>query len=61
MPKPPRYKQIVDRFVEDIRSGRLKAGTRLPTHRELAAREGLGIVTVKVGHAGEVEDVTVTA
>ena len=45
MPKPPRYKQIVDRFVEDIRSGRLKAGTRLPTHRELAAREGLGIVT----------------
>jgi DNA-binding transcriptional MocR family regulator len=45
MPKPPRYKQIVDRFAEDIASGRLKPGTRLPTHRQLAAREGLGIVT----------------
>ncbi|SAK87462.1 GntR family transcriptional regulator [Caballeronia calidae] len=45
MPKPPRYKQIVDRFADDIRSGRLKPGARLPTHRELAAREGLGIVT----------------
>src|SRR6201991_209430 len=45
MPKPPRYKQIVDRLVEAIRSGRLKAGTRLPTHRELAAREGLALVT----------------
>lgn len=45
MPKPPRYKQIVDRFADDIRSGRLKPGTRLPTHRQLAAHEGLGIVT----------------
>lgn len=45
MPQAPRYKQIVDRFADDIRTGRLKPGTRLPTHRELAAREGLGIVT----------------
>ncbi|MDR5781897.1 PLP-dependent aminotransferase family protein [Caballeronia sp. LZ065] len=45
MPQPARYKQIVDRFAEDIASGRLKPGTRLPTHRELAVREGLGIVT----------------
>ncbi|MDR5837796.1 PLP-dependent aminotransferase family protein [Caballeronia sp. LZ034LL] len=45
MPQPARYKQIVDRIAEDIASGRLKPGTRLPTHRELAAREGLGIVT----------------
>ncbi|SAL30838.1 GntR family transcriptional regulator [Caballeronia cordobensis] len=45
MPQAPRYKQIVDRFADDIRAGRLKPGTRLPTHRELAAREGLGIVT----------------
>ena len=45
MPRPPRYKQLVDRFAEDIRSGRLKPGTRLPTHRQLAAREGLGLVT----------------
>ncbi|MDR5822953.1 PLP-dependent aminotransferase family protein [Caballeronia sp. LZ043] len=45
MPQPARYKQIVDRIAEDIASGQLKPGTRLPTHRELAAREGLGIVT----------------
>ncbi|SAL45414.1 GntR family transcriptional regulator [Caballeronia peredens] len=45
MPKPPRYKQIVDRFAEEIQSGRLAPGTRLPTHRQLAAREGLGLVT----------------
>jgi DNA-binding transcriptional MocR family regulator len=45
MPQPPRYKQIVDRIADDIRTGRLKPGTRLPTHRELAAREGLGLVT----------------
>jgi DNA-binding transcriptional MocR family regulator len=45
MPQPPRYKQIVDRFADDIRTGRLKPGTQLPTHRELAAREGLGLVT----------------
>lgn len=40
-----RYKQIVDTFAADIHEGRLKPGTRLPTHRELAAREGLALVT----------------
>lgn len=40
-----RYKILVDRFAEDIRSGRLAPGTRLPTHRQLAAREGLALVT----------------
>ncbi|SAK44628.1 aminotransferase-like domain-containing protein [Caballeronia ptereochthonis] len=45
MPKPPRYKHLVDRFADDIRSGRLKPGARLPTHRQLAASEGLGLVT----------------
>ncbi|RQS30918.1 PLP-dependent aminotransferase family protein [Burkholderia sp. Bp8992] len=44
MPEP-RYKQLVDRFAADIRSGRLRPGTRLPTHRDLAAREGLALVT----------------
>jgi DNA-binding transcriptional MocR family regulator len=39
------YKQLVDRFAADIRAGRLRPGTRLPTHRELAAREGLALVT----------------
>ena len=40
-----RYKVVVDRLVEDIRTGRLAAGTRLPTHRELARREGIALAT----------------
>jgi DNA-binding transcriptional MocR family regulator len=44
MPQP-RYKQLVDRLADDIRAGRLRPGTRLPTHRDLAAREGLALVT----------------
>jgi DNA-binding transcriptional MocR family regulator len=44
MPQP-RYKQLVDQFAADIRAGSLRPGTRLPTHRELAAREGLALVT----------------
>src|ERR1700754_532716 len=40
-----RYKQLVDQFAADIRSGRLRPGTRLPTHRDLAAGEGLALVT----------------
>lgn len=40
-----RYKQVVDRIAEEIRSGRLPAGARLPTHRQLAATEGLSLVT----------------
>ena len=44
MPQP-RYKQLVDRLAADIRAGRLRPGTRLPTHRDLAAREGLALVT----------------
>jgi DNA-binding transcriptional MocR family regulator len=40
-----RYKVVVDAFASDIRAGRLPPGTRLPTHRELAAREGIALVT----------------
>jgi len=40
-----RYKSLVDRFAADIRSGTLLPGTRLPTHRQLAATEGLALVT----------------
>ncbi|RDK03828.1 PLP-dependent aminotransferase family protein [Paraburkholderia lacunae] len=40
-----RYKLLVDAFAADIRSGRLSPGTRLPTHRQLAAKEGLALVT----------------
>jgi DNA-binding transcriptional MocR family regulator len=41
----PRYRTLVAAFAADIRTGRLTAGTRLPTHRELAAREGIALVT----------------
>ncbi|MEK8052714.1 PLP-dependent aminotransferase family protein [Ideonella sp. DXS22W] len=40
-----RYKQLVDRYAAEIRDGRLAPGTRLPTHRQLAASEGLALVT----------------
>lgn len=40
-----RYKALVDAFAADIRSGRLPPGTRLPTHRQLAAEQGLALVT----------------
>ena len=40
-----RYKALVDALAGDIRSGRLLPGTRLPTHRQLASREGLALVT----------------
>ena len=42
---PARYKQLVDALAVDIRSGRLPPGTRLPTHRTLAAQHGLALVT----------------
>ena len=41
----PRYKVVVDALASDIRAGRLPPGTRLPTHRQLAAREGIALVT----------------
>lgn len=41
----PRYKLLVDTLTTDIRSGRLPAGTRLPTHRALAARHEMAVVT----------------
>ncbi|MEO3726094.1 PLP-dependent aminotransferase family protein [Pseudomonas syringae] len=40
-----RYKTLVDTYAADIRAGRLLPGTRLPTHRQLAASEGLALVT----------------
>jgi len=35
----------VDRLAADIRAGLLSPGERLPTHRGLAALEGIGVVT----------------
>jgi DNA-binding transcriptional MocR family regulator len=40
-----RYKRLVDRFATEIRSGQLPPGTRLPTHRQLAATEKVALVT----------------
>ncbi|BBZ78268.1 GntR family transcriptional regulator [Mycolicibacterium anyangense] len=40
-----RYKPILDALAADIRSGRLSAGTQLPTHRDLAASAGIAVVT----------------
>ncbi|GLP73719.1 GntR family transcriptional regulator [Mycobacterium antarcticum] len=40
-----RYKAVVDALASDVRAGRLPPGARLPTHRQLAAREGLALVT----------------
>ncbi|WP_329045293.1 PLP-dependent aminotransferase family protein [Amycolatopsis sp. NBC_01488] len=41
----PKYKGVVDAFTAKIRGGRWPAGTRLPTHRRLAADEGIAVVT----------------
>lgn len=40
-----RYKTIVDRYATLIRSGQLAAGTRLSTHRRLAAAERISLAT----------------
>jgi len=40
-----RYKRIVDSLASDIRAGQVTAGTRLPTHRHLAANENIALVT----------------
>ena len=40
-----RYKRLVDAFATDIRAGDLPPGWRLPTHRQLAVKEGIALVT----------------
>ncbi|MES0826538.1 PLP-dependent aminotransferase family protein [Ruegeria sp. SCP11] len=40
-----KYKDVAADLVRDIRSGTLKPGDRLPTHRELAHRHGLSLGT----------------
>ncbi|HDZ0423213.1 PLP-dependent aminotransferase family protein [Klebsiella pneumoniae] len=40
-----RYKAVVDRYAQAIRSGQLPAGSRLPTHRTLAAWERISLAT----------------
>ena len=40
-----RYKTIVDSYAQAIHRGQLVAGTRLPTHRTLAAAERISLAT----------------
>ena len=42
---PARYKTVVDAYAAQIRSGELRPGTRLPTHRQLAGDHGMALVT----------------
>jgi DNA-binding transcriptional MocR family regulator len=42
----PRYRAIALALASDIGAGRMKPGTRLPTHRELADRLGVTVGTV---------------
>src|SRR6266478_5622866 len=47
----PRYKAIAEALAADIRDGKLKAGDRLPTHRDLAYRLGVTVGTVTRAYA----------
>lgn len=47
----PLYLALADRIAEDVAAGRLGAGERLPTHRQLAAMLGVDLTTVTRGYA----------
>lgn len=47
----PRYLEIADSIANDIKSGLLAAGDRLPPQRQLAAQVGLDFTTVSRGYA----------
>src|ERR1700737_2327980 len=49
--KGPRYRAIAETLAEDVRNGRLAAGTRLPTHRDLAWKLRVTIGTVSRAYA----------
>lgn len=40
-----RYKTLVDKLADLIRSGEIPSGTRLPTHRNLSAQEHISLAT----------------
>lgn len=39
--------RVAEQVREDIRSGRLKPGTKLPTHREMAVKHEIAVATVQ--------------
>src|SRR6476619_6406219 len=43
----PRYRQIADPLADDILSGRLETGQRLPSERTIAQRHGLSRMTAR--------------
>jgi DNA-binding transcriptional MocR family regulator len=47
----PRYRAIADAIAADLARGRLRPGTRLPTHRDLADSLGVTVGTVTRGYA----------
>jgi DNA-binding transcriptional MocR family regulator len=47
----PLYVAIADALARDLEAGRLKPGQRLPTHRSLARRLGVNVMTVTRGYA----------
>src|SRR5471032_2971314 len=47
----PRYRAIAEALAADIRDGVLAAGTRLPTHRDLAWRLHVTVGTVSRAYA----------
>jgi DNA-binding transcriptional MocR family regulator len=47
----PRYRAIADAIAEDVATGRLAAGARLPTHRDLAYALGVTVGTVTRAYA----------
>jgi DNA-binding transcriptional MocR family regulator len=49
--KGPRYRAIADALALDVHDGRLAAGTRLPTHRDLAWKLHVTIGTVSRAYA----------
>src|SRR3984893_14361358 len=49
--KGPRYRAIAEALAEAVREGRLPAGTRLPTHRDLAWKLRVTIGTISRAYA----------
>ncbi len=47
----PRYRAIADAIAHDLAEGRLRAGDRLPPHRDLADALGVTVGTVSRGYA----------
>ncbi len=49
-PGATKHKLLTDAIIADIDGGRLVAGTRMPTHRDLAHRLGISVQTVSISY-----------